>query len=97
MAVAFGKITLLTQVRTNGHYTSKDWDMYLEEEKKQAVFLSVIGAITYKLLLSLLAPVKPGEKSYTFLVDKLSEHFNPAPSEIVEFYTIGVCLCINLV
>ena len=40
----------------------------------------------YKLLSSLLAPVKPelGEKFYKFLVDTLSKHFNPAPSEIVE-------------
>ena len=85
MAVAFGKI--------NSFNPSQDeWPLYVErlghvfvangiteEEKKQAVFLSVIGASTYKLLSSLLAPVKPGEKSYTFLVDTLSEHFNPAP------------------
>ena len=90
MAVAFGKI--------NSFNPSQDeWPLYverlghvfvangiIEEEKKRAVFLSVIGASTYKLLSSLLAPVKPGEKSYTFLVDTLSEHFNPAPSEIVE-------------
>jgi len=61
-----------------------------EEAKKRAVFISVIGASTYKLLLSLIPPDKPGDKEYTFLVDKLSEHFTPAPSEIVErfkFYT----------
>ena len=38
----------------------------------------------YKLLSSLVAPAKPGDKSYSFLVDKLSEHFTPAPSEIVK-------------
>ena len=90
MAVAFGKI--------NSFNPSQDeWPLYVErlghvfvangiteEEKKRAVFLSVIGASTYKLLSSLLAPVKPGEKSYTFLIDTHSEHFNPAPSEIVE-------------
>ena len=90
MAVAFGKI--------NSFNSSQDeWPLYVErlghvfvangitkEEKKQAVFLSAIEASTYKLLSSLLALVKPGEKSYTFLVDKLSENFNPAPSEIVE-------------
>ena len=46
-------------------------------------FLSVIGAINYKLLSSLVAPVKPREKA---LVNKLTEHFTPAPSEIVERY-----------
>lgn len=58
-----------------------------EEAKKQAVFLSVIGPSTYKLLSSLLIPHKPGDKEYNTLVDKLSEHFTPAPSEIVEFHT----------
>jgi len=55
-----------------------------EEAKKRAVFLSVIGASTYKLLSSLIAPDEPGDKEYTFLVDKLSKHFTPAPSKIVE-------------
>ena len=54
--------------------------------KKRAVFLSVIGASNYKLLSSLVAPAKPGEKEYSALVDKLTEHFTPAPSEIVERY-----------
>ena len=35
-----------------------------EAEKKRAVFLSVIGPATYKLLRNLLAPAKPGEKAY---------------------------------
>ena len=52
--------------------------------KKQAVFLSVIGATNYKLLSSLVAPAKPGEKEHSDLVDKLGEHFTPAPSKIVE-------------
>ena len=55
-----------------------------EEAKKRAVFLSVIGPSNYKLLSSLLAPDKPGDKEYKALVDKLSEHFTPAPSKIVE-------------
>ena len=90
MAVAFGKI--------NSFNPSPDeWPLYVErlghvfvaneiteEDKKRAIFLSVIGASTYKLLSSLLAPAKPGEKSYTFLIDKLSEHFTPVLSEIVE-------------
>ena len=78
-----------TQVRTNGHYMSNNWDMYLQpiglrRRQKRAIFLSVIGVSTYKLLSSLLALAKPGEKSHTFLIDKLSKHFTPAPSKIVE-------------
>ena len=53
-------------------------------EKKRAVFLSVIGAATYKTLRNLLSPIKPGEKSYLELVDVMTKHFKPTPSEIVE-------------
>ena len=43
-----------------------------DEAKKRVIFLSVIGANNYKLLSSLITSAKPGEKSYSFLVDKLS-------------------------
>ena len=90
MAVAFGKV--------NAFNPSQDkWSLYVERlehvfgvngitdgAKKRAVFLSVIGATNYKLLSSLVAPAKPGEKEYSALVDKFAEHFTPAPSEIVE-------------
>ena len=64
MAVAFGKISSFNP-------SQDEWPLYVErlglghvfvangiteEEKKRAVFLSVIGASTYKLLSSLLAP-----------------------------------------
>ena len=76
---------------------TEDWPNYVErlnhffkansittDEQKQAVFLSVIGATTYKLLRNLVSPEKPGEKSFTELVKLLSDHFNPTPSEIVQ-------------
>ena len=58
-----------------------------EEEKKRAVFLSVIGPATFKLLRNLLAPEKPGEKAYNALITTLSAHFSLAPSEIVQFHS----------
>ena len=76
-----------------------EWPLYVERlehvfvanditdgAKKQAVFLSVIGASNYKLLSSLVAPARPREKEYSALVDKLTEHFTPAPSQIVQRY-----------
>ena len=78
MAVAFGKINTFNP-------SQEDWPLYVErwghvfvangiteDAKKRAVFLSVIGASTYKLLSSLLAPDKPGEKAYETLVEKLT-------------------------
>ena len=55
-----------------------------DAEKKRAVLLSVIGPVTYKLLRSLLAPTKPGEKTYSELVTALSAHYSPPPSEIIQ-------------
>ena len=43
-----------------------------------------MGATTYKLLKNLLSSVKPDEKAYSDLVAVLTEHYNPAPSEIVQ-------------
>ena len=39
-----------------------------------------------KLLKSLVDPAKPGEKEYNQLVQVLTQHFDPAPSEIVRRY-----------
>ena len=52
--------------------------------KKRAVLLSVVGPVTYKLLRNLLAPAKPGEKTYDELVATLSAHYSPPPSEIIQ-------------
>ena len=57
----------------------------IEDAKKKDVFLAVIGPPTYKLLKSLVAPAKPGEKEYNQLVQVLTQHFEPAPSEIMRY------------
>jgi len=53
-------------------------------DKKRAILLSVIGDGTYKVLSSLLAPDKPGGKSFNDLVTVLKNHFCPVQSEIME-------------
>ena len=76
---------------------NEEWPQYVERlehffeansitdaDKKRAVFLSVVGPVTYKLLRNLLAPAKVGEKSYAECVEALTRHFRPVPSEIVE-------------
>ena len=76
---------------------SGDWSQYAERlenffaandivdaDKKRAVFLSVVGASTYKILRDLVTPVKPAEKPLAELLAALAKHFNPKPSEIVE-------------
>ena len=65
-----------------GHFL--DANSIQDATKKRSVFLSVIGLTTYKLLASLIAPDKPGDKEYEELVKVLKEYHNPAPSEIVQ-------------
>ena len=73
MAAHFGKI---------GKFDEKqeEWTQYVERldhffaneiakaGKKRAILLTVIGPMAYKLLRNLVAPAKPGEKSYDDLV-----------------------------
>ena len=69
---------------------SGDWSHYVErienffvangiegDEKQRAVFLSVIGAPTYRILRNLLTQDKPSDKPYKDLLAALSQHFHP--------------------
>lgn len=76
--------------------SSEDWATYIErldqycvandiaEGKKVSVLLCAMGAKTYTLLRSLLAPIKPAEKSYAEMVRVLQDHLNPKPLLIAE-------------
>jgi hypothetical protein len=55
------------------------------------VFISVIGAATYKTLRNIVSSAKPGEKEYSVLVEKLSKHFSLALSKIVERFKFHSC------
>lgn len=81
------------------HEGREEWAQYAERlghflaangitdgDRKRAVLLSVIGPKAYKLLRSLVAPDKPGDKPYADLVKVMTEHHNPQPSEIVQRY-----------
>ena len=52
--------------------------------KRRATFLTVIGPGPYKLLRSLISPAKPTDKTYGELVKKLTEHYSPTPSEVMQ-------------
>ena len=77
--------------------TKKEWSQYVERlgyffvssgitasNKKRAVLLAVIRPATYMVLRNLISPTKPGEVSYSDIVKTLTDHFSPAPSEIVQ-------------
>ena len=56
----------------------------VEDNKKVAVLLSVIGSKTYSLLRNLLEPEKPSSKTYDVIVDTLKHHYEPKPVVIAE-------------
>ena len=53
-------------------------------DKKKAIFLSVVGAGTYQLIRSLVAPQLPSAKNFDDLVKVVQEHYQPTPSVIVQ-------------
>ena len=61
--------------RTEQYFTAND----IKNEKKVAVFLSVIGATTYGTLKNLCQPTLPKEITYDNLIKLLKEHFSPKP------------------
>ena len=74
-----------------------DWEQYQErldqyfvangiegEDKKRAVLLTVMGSQAYALLSNLVAPAKPGEKSYAELKKAMLDHLKPKPLVIAE-------------
>jgi len=66
-----------------------DWDQYTErleqyfianittDDKKLAVFLTLVGSKTYVLLSGLIAPAKPATKTYADLKAVLRQHRSP--------------------
>ena len=87
--VALGKIEYCV--------STEDWPQYIErlefylvankvtgEEMKRATLLSMIGPHTFTVLWNLLAPDKPGDKTYAQLVKVLTDHFSPRPSKITQ-------------
>lgn len=70
-----------TYIERFDHFTKAN---DIDEEKLVPVLLSVMGTKTYSLLCNLIAPDKPGEKTYQEIVMKLSEHYLPKPLIIAE-------------
>ena len=69
-------------VERMGHFF--DANEITDTKKQKAILLSSVGAKTYKLIKTLLAPVKPGEKTFAELVKLVQEHECPKPSPIVQ-------------
>ncbi|CAN8031231.1 unnamed protein product, partial [Ixodes persulcatus] len=58
-------------------------------DKKRVVLCTLCGATTYAIIRSLCSPALPSETSYKNIVSKLTAHFNPRPSVIVQRAQFG--------
>ena len=83
--------------KLNEHNETDGWRHYIERvnhffeaneitdpDKRRSIFLVCVGAKTYKLVRSLVAPEDPKDKSYEDLAKLLQDHFMPKPSAIVQ-------------
>src|SRR5690348_14863857 len=57
-----------------------------EKQRCLAIFLSSLGLQTYTLLVNLVSPEAPKNKTFDELVAVLKSHFKPAPKAISERY-----------
>lgn len=80
-----------------GPESDETWEIYCERlkhfysankitdnDKRKSILLSACGSKAYKLMCNLLAPDKPGDKSFNDLVTLLKQHYNPIPSEVAQ-------------
>ena len=83
---SFGKIDVFNpEVEEFSAYLERI-ELYFEANgiREVPVFLSLLGAKTYSLLRTLVAPSSPREQSFKDLAKLLKSHFEPKPLVIVE-------------
>ena len=91
MATSYGKLDEFDPA------SGEDWTQYIERmeyyflangitsaDKQRAVLISAMGAKAYKTLRNLITPHNPSDKSFKQLVEVMTKHFCPPPSEIVQ-------------
>ncbi|CAB4000385.1 Hypothetical predicted protein [Paramuricea clavata] len=65
--------------------------MKSKEGKQRSIFLVSVGAKTYKLIRSLVAPEEPKSKSYEELAKLVQDHYQRKPNGIVERFKFNTC------
>ena len=68
-----------------------DWNDIAADakEKRRAILLSSCGTAPYQLIRNLLTPKKPAEAEYKDIVQALTTHYNPNPSQIAERFNFN--------
>ena len=92
MAAVFGKLEEFDSSRELwAHYVQRLEQFFAANHlkdggRRRAIFLLAAGVSTYRLLRNLVSAKIPGEVPYDHLIQALTAHFCPAPSEIVQRY-----------
>jgi len=55
----------------------------IDDQKKQAAIVSLMGAKTYGILRSIVIPRKPEQLTFDEIVTKIDEHVSPAPNKYI--------------
>ena len=88
MAALIGQIEVFKEDEDFNSYAERLDNFFkandISDDRKVAVFLSVIRAHAYNLLRSLTVPDKPNTKTYTALIELLKDHYSPKPIVIAE-------------
>ena len=100
-AVSAGSLGLYSTVATFDP-KQDDWCKYIERfehyfsandivppEKRRAILLTVVGALTYGLICTLVSPAKVSEVLFADIVNQAKVHFNPKPLPIVKRFKIN--------
>ena len=89
--------TLVGQIEAF-HPEEDEWSIYLEQveqyfdtngitnNRKRAIFLSVCGKTTYRVIRNLVNPDKPADKSFKEIRDTLNDHYDRKLCEIVQSF-----------
>ena len=85
----FGKLDEYNETEDWRHYIERvnhffEANEITDSDKRRSISLVSVGAKTYKLVRSLIAPEDSKDKSYKDLAKLLQDHFMPKPSAIVQ-------------
>ena len=75
--------------RAKQYFTAND---IVDGAKQRAVLLSAVGDSTYRTIKDVLSPQAPGEALIKSIIDKMTKHYQPAPSEIVQRFRFNTRL-----
>ena len=55
-----------------------------DNDKQRAIFLSACGDATYRRIKDVLTPEAPGETSFKTIIEKMTQHLQPTPSQSLQ-------------